>query len=118
MLPVRSETARVPVGERARRPRRTCDEPLRPRRLAIGVILFGWLWFEDREPAKDGVWKDSWRRMRWWTRWYRWRNKSVLWLGGGKNEGFVVDLKLRRQSMLKQFAVNGPYFSKCFFWTL
>jgi len=37
MLPVRSASARVPVGRMSRRPRRRCVLPERPRRLAIGV---------------------------------------------------------------------------------
>lgn len=73
MVPVRSESVRVPVGEMVIMPRRRWVLPLRPRRFETGVIVFMpetatepvLLSVADRAAEKVGAWKVSFRRMRW-----------------------------------------------------
>ena len=77
IVPVRSESARVPVGETVIMPRSRCVLPFLPSKFAIGVIVFMpetaiepvLLSVADRAAEKVGAWKVSFRSMRWWTLW-------------------------------------------------
>jgi hypothetical protein len=50
---VRSERANVPVGETMSMPSRRWVVPLRPRRFAMGVIVF--VWEVDMDPVRFNV---------------------------------------------------------------
>jgi hypothetical protein len=68
----------------------------------MGVMVLAWFGaveparvnVADRTLEKVGAWKVSFRRMRWWTTWYRWRNISVLCEASGKRDGLEVDLAI------------------------
>lgn len=77
--PVRSVSASSPVvGAIASRPSRRCEDPERPNKLAIGVILYACCTVISVEDERwrdrlffavvenEGVWKDSLRMSRWW----------------------------------------------------
>ena len=92
--------------------------PVRPSRLAIGVMVFVWdvvmelvlFSVADRAVLKVGAWKVSLRRIRWWTMWYRCRKSSVLCEGLGNSDGFEVDLGV---SVPRDSVFVVTHFSKC-----
>jgi hypothetical protein len=77
MVPVKSERESAPVGETVSMPSRRCVLPVRPKRLAIGVIVLACaaaieparMRVAERVVEKVGAWKVSLRRMRWCTMW-------------------------------------------------
>src|SRR5882757_7316360 len=93
-LPERSVRARSPAAEWTSMPRRRWEDPDRPRRLEIGVILYAFWGVIALLPErfrlggrvaveKAGDWNDSFLINRWWTRWYLFLYMDVLcWMGG------------------------------------